>query len=873
MIVIGDGESNSDHAISDDSHLPPKIYPSRPLYNYDGVWENYDDCSGWGDTDHCADDYAYYGHIQDLRPDNEPNYGLQDKQNITFYGLMTFGLGSGLFREIAKDGGFIDRNNDTIPQVPEYDKDGNGVPDNYFEAETGSEIEEAMMQIILDIMAKISSGSGVAVVSTGSKFGGSTVQSQFYPRRTFLTGEMLDWVGTCQSIWLDPFGNLREDNYDPASHILHLREDYVISMQYSPMTNNVMVKRYHDDDGDGKIDTTDFVGEVPIENLLPVWDAGKYLWNNYNPPNERNIWTSLSNGTRTDFNLTNGNTLRPYFGVGLSQAQADTIIRYIRGEDIDTIRLRSRTTDGKVWKLGDIIHSGPVLLGPPVERYDFIYGDRSYFNYYNQYRDRRQVVYVGANDGMLHAFNAGFVEKLDDPFTPIRLNPGPGYSLGQELWSYIPRNLLPHLKWLKQRTYAECHVYYVDLKPYITEAQIFDSTDGVHRGGWGNILIGGMRLGGAPISCDAIVDSCRSAYFAIDITDPLNPVPMWEFTDPNLLYTVCYPTVVKVKNAWYLVFGSGPKTCGGEGSQNARIYVLDLATGTKLKEFIVPDPQSFITNIFACDWGIDYTVDRIYFGDAWYKSTNPNKGWYGKIYRIDTNNDSIPDNWVMTMIMDMGFGRPITAEGSVATDEYNHLWVYFGTGRFFSDNDELDVTPQYYIGFRDDTVHTTNPFNLYDVTNVQVDTFDVVHLPGGGTCAFDSLVKLVNNRLGWIRRLTTPGERNLTTTLVLGGAVLFTTYVPTGGICSYGGEGNLYALYYKTGTAYITIGEHHGFLDDTLGYNRIMISLGSGIPSEPTLYVSADQTKVFIQVGGGIVSPETGIPGMPRSGVILWKGR
>lgn len=227
----------------------------------------------------------------------------------------------------------------------------------------------------------------------------------------------------------------------------------------------------------------------------------------------------------------------------------------------------------------------------------------------------------------------------------------------------------------------------------------------------------------------------------------------------------------------------------------------------------------------------------------------------------------------MTMIMDMGLGHPITAEGSVATDEYNHLWIYFGTGRFFSDNDELDVTPQYYIGFRDDTVHTTNPFNLYDVTNVQVDTFDVVHLPGGGTCAFDSLITLVNSKQGWIRQLVMPGERNLTTSLVLGGAVLFTTYVPTGGICSYGGEGNLYALYYKTGTAYITTGEHHGFLEDTLGYNRIMLQLGSGIPSEPTLYVSADQTKVFIQVGGGIVSPETGIPGMPRSGVILWKGK
>lgn len=866
VIVIGDGESNSDRALTDDTHLPPKIFPSRPLYNYDGVWENYDDCSGWGDTDHPADDYAYFGHIQDLRPDNEPGYGLRDKQTITFYGLMTFGLGSGLFREIAKDGGFIDRNNDNIPQVSEYDRDGNGIPDNYYEAESGYEIEQAIMQIILDIMSHVTSASGVAVVSTGTKFGGSTVQSQFYPRRIFPTGEVLSWTGTCQSLWLDEFGNLREDNDNPASHILHLQNDYVITMVWDPLQNNIMIKRYHDDDGNGKVDSSDYVGEVPIEDLMPVWDAGKYLWNNYNPPTTRNIWTSLFNGVHTDFTIANSTLLRPYLGLGISSSLADTIIRYVRGEDIDTTLLRSRTTAGKVWKLGDIINSGPVMIGKPIERYDFIYGDASYAKYYNQYYNRRQVVYVGANDGMLHAFNAGRPVTQETPMEPLYLDPF-GYDLGEELWAYIPRNLLPHLQWLKDRTYGECHVYYVDLKPYITDAKIFtaESLDGVHIGGWGTLLIGGMRMGGTKIRNE--IDTCRSAYFAIDVTDPLNPKHLWEFTDPNLAYTACYPTVVKVKDAWFLVFGSGPMTCGGDCSQTGRIYVLDLKTGTKLHEFVLPDPQSFVTNIFACDWGIDYTVDRIYFGDAWYKSTNP-RGWCGKVYRILTNDDTDPANWTMQMVMDMGLYHPITAEGSVATDEYNHLWVYFGTGRLFSDNDELDLNSQLYVGFRDDTVHTTDPLQLYNVTNVKVDTMGWVDLGGGNIVAFDSLIILVNNKLGWYRQFAKPGERNLTTSLVMGGAVLFTTYCPTGDICTYGGEGFLYALYYRTGTAYT-----QAFIGDTAGYNRILLSLGSGIPSEPALYVSADQTKVFIQVGGGIVSPETGIPGMPRSGVILWKLR
>jgi type IV pilus assembly protein PilY1 len=514
------------------------------------------------------------------------------------------------------------------------------------------------------------------------------------------------------------------------------------------------------------------------------------------------------------------------------------------------------------WKLGDVVNSGPTVVSRPVERYDFIYGDVSYAQYYDTYRSRRQVVYVGANDGILHAFNAGVpLQTTDNPYIPMELDPA-GFDLGEELWGYIPRNLLPHLRWLKDPTYGACHVYYVDLKTYITDAQIFDSS-AVHPGGWATILIGGMRLGGTPIETDTLPggtqDTCRSAYFAIDVTDPVNPEILWEFTDPYLRYTVCYPTVVKVADEWYLAFGSGPMTCGGDCSQTARLYILNLRSGHIERVFNIPDPQSYITNIFAADWGIDYNVDRIYFGDAYFDG----EYWGGKVYRILTHDRPDPNVWTMDMVMDLG--RPITGEGSIATDEYNHLWVYFGTGKFLSEVDEVDTTIEVYVGFRDDTTHSTDPMDLLDVTNIYVDTFGVVQ---PGDLAFDSLVSMVDANLGWYREFPTPGEKNFTTSLVMGGAVLFTTFVPVGDICSFGGEGNLYALYYRTGTAYST-----PFLGDTLGQNRIAVSLGPGMPSEPSLYVDADQTKVFIQVGGGIVSPETGIPGLPRSGVILWKGR
>ena len=855
VIIISDGEANSDQAVNTDPHLPARIFPTRPLYNYDNVWDNYDDCSGWGDDDHPADDYAYFAHIQDLRPASEPACSLNGMQNITFYALMTFGTGTGLFQKVAMNGGFEDENGDLVPQPNEYDKDGNGVPDNYFNAQDGYEIEEAIQKILMDILAKVSSSSGVAVVTAGAKVGGSTVQAQFYPRKQFPTGEVLDWVGTCQSLWLDEFGYIREDNVADAH--LDLKNDYVITMQWDGVAQNVIITRYQDLYGNG--DSLALIGTAPIEDLKPVWDAGKWLWDHFNPPNTRNIFTRINN-TKTDFTTANLATIKPHLGIGLTDAVADTIIKYIRGSDIDTLILRSRTADGKAWKLGDIVSSGPVLISAPIERYDFIYGDVSYSRYYNNYKSRRQVVYLGSNDGMLHAFNAGFPVKTGLDTVPLYINPG-GYDLGEELWAYIPYNLLPHLKWLKDPTYGKCHVYYVDMKAYVTDAQIFkaESLDGVHTGGWGTMLFGGMRLGGTEIRND--VDTCRSAYFALDITDPLNPVPLWEFERPELRYTVCYPTVVKVKTKWFLVFGSGPMNCGGESSQNAQVYVIDLKTGNLLRTITLTDTRSFISDIFACDWGIDYNVDRIYFGDCIYDGVA--KAWRGKAYRILTNDDEDPNTWTMSMIMDMQ--QPITAEGSVATDEYDHLWVYFGTGRLFSDNDELEVTKHCYVGFRDDTTHTTDPSMLFNVTNYGVDTLDLVQ---PGNLVFDSLVSMVGARGGWYRQFKASGERNLTTSLIIGGAVLFTTFMPSGDICSFGGEGNLYALYYKTGTAYTK-----AFLGDTLGYNRYYLGLGTGMPSEPALYVGADQTKVFIQVGGGIVSPETGIEGLPRAGVILWKGK
>src|SRR5207249_1359663 len=220
-----------------------------------------------------------------------------------------------------------------------------------------------------------------------------------------------------------------------------------------------------------------------------------------------------------------------------AEKEAINIINWVRGSQVPGLRDRTfnvRNDSGAIvraqWRLGDVVNATPVVVGAPSTRFDVIYGDQTYATFFQRYKDRRQVAYVGANDGMLHAFNGGFFNNDDRPLdgtgpivqarfttTPKKLGtstdcaalPCDGsvttYSfrsdappLGAELWAFIPQDLLPQLRWLTATDYD--HVYFVDLTPKVTDVRIF-TPDADHPGGWGTILIGGFRLGGSCTNC------------------------------------------------------------------------------------------------------------------------------------------------------------------------------------------------------------------------------------------------------------------------------------------------------------------------------------------------------------------------------------
>ena len=276
-------------------------------------------------------------------------------------------------------------------------------------------------------------------------------------------------------------------------------------------------------------------------------------------------------------------------------------------------------SDDPVWRLGDVIHSTPTLASRPAEGYHLVYSDPDYAKFYKKYVNRRHVLYFGGNDGMLHAVNAGFYDVGGNRFVPCRKDQRAedgncqgqpymnGYpALGDELWAYVPYNLQPHLNCLTDPKYE--HKYYVDGPPRIFDVRIF-ADDAVHLGGWGTILVGYMRFGGAPTPAATGTSTADkrqfvSAYFILDITDPERPPTLLaEMTMPgttidydgkpetgevgytNLGYTTAMPSVVAMrddagKSEWYLVLGNGPTTLKGQNTQQGKVAVVPLSSFT-----------------------------------------------------------------------------------------------------------------------------------------------------------------------------------------------------------------------------------------------------------------------------------------------------
>jgi Tfp pilus tip-associated adhesin PilY1 len=492
------------------------------------------------------------------------------------------------------------------------------------------------------------------------------------------------------------------------------------------------------------------------------------------------------------FSDTNFDVSPSFFDVA-SEDDAKELIEYIRGVDKDgsrnrTIQYSADDSDTNVMRLGDIINSTPTAVTSPQDSYDLIYNDASYLTFKQQYINRRHMIYVGANDGMIHAFNGGFyTETTDDDGTTVVSYSTSGtqydgttaateHPLGSEVWAYVPMNLLPHLQWLKDTSYSESHVSYIDSKPKVFEAKIFEDDDD-HPNGWGTVMVVGMNLGGGSMTIDIEKTdfTFHSSYVVIDVTNPeVEPEVLGEITPPDHSFTSVYPAVAAFRdvgddtscgnndtacNSWYLIFGSGPNDLSSvENTKSTKVYLFDL------KQLIDPTVSSTKTmsgadtcevtdlnssyKIISCDtgidntfmgtpvtvdWDLDFKADTLYFGlirnalvDIDFDADTSSDS--GRVLRMPFNNDADYTNWSNPVTF-FNAERALSIYSSPlpAYDDKGNHWLFFGSGRYFSIDDKTSTETQSLFGvkdyeYSDEDNYPVTQDSLLDVSDVGVYT-------------------------------------------------------------------------------------------------------------------------------------------------------
>jgi type IV pilus assembly protein PilY1 len=466
-----------------------------------------------------------------------------------------------------------------------------------------------------------------------------------------------------------------------------------------------------------------------------------------------------------------------------NDAAGQARLEYIRGD-------RSNENNGYAFRsrqslLGDIVHSGPVYVGAPslgwpdTTPFPDSSGSR-YSDFKNgAAKNREGVIYVGSNDGMLHAFSA---------------------ANGKELFAYVP-NLIATTDqdsgyhYLTDPGYT--HNWYVDLTPTVSDAflNVGGST------GWHTLLIGGLRGGGRGL-------------FALNVTDPsdfdeahADKVVMWEFSqadDPDLGYTYSQPTIALANNGkWVAIFGNG---YNDTGDGEAKLFILDIEAGQdgwQTGDYIeittkagdTSNRNGLATPALA-DIDGNGTVDRVYAGDL-----------EGNMWAFDLSGSSsgswdvaYSDGGNPAPLFTTQSGQPITSKPVLAyhpsipnqssPSNAPNLMVYFGTGQYLVLPDRNDTSTQSFYGVWD------RGDKQLDISNLVEQTFDSSYTQRVLSRNFVDY----SSKHGWRFDLPTAGERVITTAVARADTVFFNTFIPrTNDPCELSEYGYKFAVDMLTG--------------------------------------------------------------------------
>lgn len=510
-------------------------------------------------------------------------------------------------------------------------------------------------------------------------------------------------------------------------------------------------------------------------------------------PAQRNIYTARKNsdGTiqRVAFQWANMTpTQKAFLQDGGSEALGEARVNWLRGD---------RSGEGELLRtrellLGDIVNSSPVISGRKNIRYQRLAGDAG--SAYSTY-ESPELLFVGANDGKLHAFN------------PSNLN---------EVYAYVPNAIYNKLARVTSPNYGSggsLHQYLVDGPLFVGDAYLNNE--------WRTVLVGTFGAG------------ARGLY-ALDVTDGAAPSIIFEFTEedyPQLGYMLGQAQIAPLPDGtWAVVAGNGYHY---SGSQTSQLVIINLET--KAVRFINTDTGKGLSEPALLP-NINGLVEYAYAGDL-----------EGNLWKFDlTESGTVAYSSTPLFVAkdSSGNAQPISTMPTLGLNplKNNAVMVYFGTGKYFDIGDNVPtqypVQSFYAIADTGSVVSYTSATRsnvLHEKTITQTDNTRTI---GGERNTEEGVVTSAVNWTdiyGWYLDFTPEhGERVITKPQLIFDRLIFTTLIPTGDPCKAGGESWLMEL--------VAVGNKniaHRILDEEVGNTRrdqaVVSEMGVGIGSEKNL--------------------------------------
>lgn len=571
-----------------------------------------------------------------------------------------------------------------------------------------------------------------------------------------------------------------------------------------------------------------------------------------NPPTFPKQATGLSQFCVVNASCLN-NAAQTNYTVATNGAAGENLVNFIRGDrslEEGDLPSADKYYRKRVHVLGDIVTSESQYVATSNQLLDEALNP-GYATFKTTNVTRTPTIYTGANDGMLHAFDA---------------------ATGAEKWAYIPSFVIPKLYTLADRNYKDKHQYFVEGTPKVSDVYINSQ--------WRTILVGGLNAGGV-------------GYYALDITNPNSPKKLWEFTDANMGYSFGNPVITKQSDGnWVVLLSSGydncPKTatdpnCSKDaaGDGKGHLYVLDAETGA-----LVSSPSSDIATTEGSSTDpsglakvvgfapVDNFTNKAYAGDL-----------KGNLWRFTITPGGYAKQLLATFKDVDGNAQPITTK-PVVTTVSGDIVVYVGTGRYLGLSDVGLSTKQSFYAVKDTGQSTSfgNPrsatanFIVQQATastcpTAPADNTDTPNIDESkqydGVCVAGEVIRSVTasttdtlkERNGWILDFpTTTKEMSFTDPTIYSGTILFSTSEPIAGVsqvCGAANPGNPKSFSYKVN--YLTGGSVDG------QFGVVANDLGEGIATSPRLYIT-DKDEVLTETNKSDGPKKYGKP--PRNPVV-----